>query len=295
MKTTGQFVLMVPVFTLLLSGCYLTREPVWHRDDYFRPVTITPQRNNSAPISIDTDKLRTQIELATKAMTTLRDSLVAFQQFAGSLLVSTRALVDKVSELETKEFITTIKQKDLEQSVAMLQSENKQITQQLTELRARVFAGNVNPQPSVFSPVRTFSSLRNEYAEGISLFQQRQYDDALTTFSGLLDKGIEDDLADNCEYWIGECRYAQHEYHKAISAFQKVLTITSSNKKVDAYFLLGKSYEQIGDFVKARWAYEELSLLYPDNEHARVVKSRLNMLKQTHPSPKNIKQKKTTA
>lgn len=294
MKTIERLTVHAAVLSLMLSGCYLTREPLRYRDEYFRPVSTMPQRSQTKLSSIDMDQLKNQLEAATTAATRLRDSLAALQQFSGSLLTSTRALVDKVSELETKEFLTISKQKDLEQNVATLQSENKQISQQLTELRARVFAGNVSPQLSVFSPVHAISSLRNEYAEGISLFQQRHYGDALTKFSGLLEKGIEDDLADNCEYWIGECSYAKLEYREAIGAFQKVLTIATSNKKIDAYFMMGKSYELIGDLVKARWAYEELSLLYPDNQHARVVKSRLNALKQDIPTPKNIKLNKTT-
>lgn len=163
-------------------------------------------------------------------MIILRDSLASLQQYSGSLLVSTRALVDKVGELETKEFLTTTKQKDVEQSVIDLRAENKQLSQQLAELRTHLLAENINPESSVFSPVRMVSSLRNEYAEGVSLFHQRQYEDALATFSGLKDKGIEEDLADNCEYWVGECRYAKREYREAISAFQKVLAFETSNK-----------------------------------------------------------------
>jgi hypothetical protein len=59
--------------------------------------------------------------------------------------------------------------------------------------------------------------------------------------------------------------------------------------------MLGKSYEQIGDLVKARWAYEELTLLYPNNSHSRFVKSRLDVIKRTLPQPRENKYKKTTA
>jgi TolA-binding protein len=293
MKTIKQFIAQSVVLSLMWSGCYLTREPIRYRDEYFRPVSTQPQRSQSKLPSIEVDQLKKQLEAASAAAVRLRDSLAALQQFSGSLLTSTRTLVDKVSELETKEYLTISKQKDLEQRVTILQSENKQISQQLTELRAKVFAGNVNPQQSVFSPARASASLRDEYTEGISLFQQKQYEDALTTFSGLLDKGIDIDLADNCEYWIGECSYAKREYREAIKAFQKVLTIESSNKIIDAYFMMGKSYELIRDPVKARWAYEELSLLYPDNPHGRIVKSRLNALKQDIPAPKKTKLKTT--
>ncbi len=294
MKTMRRLTVQAAVLSLMVSGCYLTREPVRYRDEYFRPVTVLPQRNHSTLSSTDVNRLKNQIESAAKTVIILRDSLASLQQYSGSLLVSKRALIDKVSELETKEFLTTTKQKDVEQKAMDLRAENKQLSQELAELRTRLLAENVNPESSVFSPVRMVPSLRNEYAEGLSLFHQRQYEDALTTFSGLRDKGIEEDLADNCEYWVGECRYAKHEYREAINAFQKVLAFETSNKKIDAYFMMGKSYELIGDLMKARWAYEELNTHYPDNDHARVVTSRLNALKQDLPTPKNIKHKKTT-
>jgi TolA-binding protein len=294
MKTIGRFTVQAAVLSLMLSGCYLTREPVRYRDEYFRPVTVIPQRNHSTLSSTDLDRLKNQIESATKAVTILRDSLASLQQYSGSLLVSTRALVDKVSELEAKGFLTTTKQNNVEQSLMNLQAENKLLSRQLEELRTRVLVENVNPESAVFSPVRISSSLQNEYAEGLSLFHQRQYEDAIATFSDLKDKGIEEDLADNCEYWIGECKYAKHEYREAINAFQKVLALETSNKKIDAYFMTGKSYELIGDMTKARWAYEELNTHYSDNNHAHVVKSRLNALKQDLPTPKNTKPKRTT-
>jgi|GEM_PF-1374862 len=295
MKAIGRFAVRAAVLSLILSGCYLTREPVRYRDEYFQPVTVLPQRNHSTLSSTDVDRLKNQIESTSKTVIILQDSLASLQQYSGSLLISTRALVDKVSELETKEFLTTAKQKVVEQSVMDLRVENKQLSQQLAELCTRLLAENVNPESSVFSPVRMVSSLRDEYAEGLSLFHQRQYEDAITIFSGLKDKGIEEDLVDHCEYWVGECRYAKHEYREAISAFQKVLAFETSNKKIDAYLMMGQSYEQIGDLVKARWAYEELNTHYPNNDHARVVRSRLNALKQDLPAPKNIKHKKTTA
>jgi TolA-binding protein len=211
----------------------------------------------------------------------VRDSLASLQQLTGSVLASKNSRVDKVNRLESKEFPIATKQIDLEHNVAELQFENKKLSQQLAEIRARLFVGTVNADSSVFTPAQASSSLLNEYSEGLSFFEQRQYSEALKTFSGMLDKGIEEDIADNCEYWIGECHFARREYIDAIKHFQKVLSIESSNKKVDAYFMLGKTYEQIGDVEKARIAYKELNVRYPNNGHAQIVKSRLVALKHT--------------
>jgi TolA-binding protein len=124
------------------------------------------------------------------------------------------------------------------------------------------------------------------------LFYQKHYKEAIGTFKDLLEKGIQEELTDNCEYWMGECHFGEHEYRAAIVQFQKVLTIESSNKKTDAFFMLGKSCERLQDFEKARWAYEELNAHFPQNEHAKAVKSRLRLLKGKSSAPKPQTHKK---
>jgi tol-pal system protein YbgF len=132
------------------------------------------------------------------------------------------------------------------------------------------------PQPA--SKANGDSLLREEYADAVSLFREKKYEEAIVKFNSLLDKGIEKTLVGNCEYWMGECNYATRDYRNAIEHFQKVIAIYASNKKPDAYFMLGKSYEQTGELEKARNAYKELNEQYPDNVHARSVKSRLKAL-----------------
>ena len=94
----------------------------------------------------------------------------------------------------------------------------------------------------------------------------------------MLEKGIEKSLAGNCEYWIGECLFATHDYSNAVEYFQKVIAIDSSIKKSDAYFMLGRSYEQTGEREKARNTYQILNEQYPNNVHYRRAASRLNAL-----------------
>lgn len=138
MKHFITFILVAVLAALLLTGCSYTRETVRHRDDFFRPVTVLPQRIRPTLSSKEMGQLKTQLESATQVATTLRDSLASLQQYAGSLLTTTRALVDKVSELEAKEYLTMNRQSDLEKSIAQLQIENKLLSQQLADLRRRL-------------------------------------------------------------------------------------------------------------------------------------------------------------
>ncbi len=287
MRYNKKYLIYLALLALILTGCTITREQVRYRDEFFRPVVVIPQRSQPTH-SADVSQLTYQIEQATKAALVLRDSLASLQNFTGDLLASTYSLIEKVSDLESKEFLTNTKHKELEQNIAQLQYENKQLVQQLNEIRARLFTDNQQPIVSpAFYKAKVLSNLHYEYNEGLILFKQKRYDEAYDNFSSLIEKGIEDDLSDNCEYWKGECSFAKKEYSSAIVSFQKVLEIKSSNKIIDAYYMLGKSYEQVGDFVKARWAFEELSLLYPKNHHARAVKVKLRAIYKLIPESQN--------
>ncbi|MGD0038635.1 MAG: tetratricopeptide repeat protein, partial [Bacteroidota bacterium] len=142
------------------------------------------------------------------------------------------------------------------------------------------------------SKARGDSLLREEYADAVSLFREKKYEEAIAKFNSLLEKGIENTLAGNCEYWIGECNFATRDYNNAIGHFEKVIAIDASKKKSDAYFMLGKSYEQTGKREKARDVYQALNEQYPDNVHARRVESRLkalnNLLDEKHKTEDEI-------
>jgi tol-pal system protein YbgF len=126
------------------------------------------------------------------------------------------------------------------------------------------------------------SLMREEYADAISLFREKKYEEAIAKFNNLLERGIEKTLAGNCEYWLGECDFATRNYTSAIEHFQSVISGDVSSKKPDAYFMLGRSYEQTDELEKARNAYQTLNEQYPNNVHANRVKSRLKALND-HP------------
>jgi TolA-binding protein len=284
---------LIPLI-LFLSGCSFTREPVRVRDDFFVPVAVMPERNRGMVRAAELEQLKDQLQSVTRAAGALRDSLASFQQYTDSLLASARALVDKVSELEAKEFLNATRQKNLERNVAHLQSENKRLSHQLTDLLTRVAAG-ADGEPIVFAPAPTSASFRNEYADALSLFHQRQYESAIAVLAKLIEAGIEEDLVDNCEYWIGECRFACREYEDGINQFEKVIAISSSNKKADAYYMMGRSYEALKNPTKARWSYEELLKNFPLSDRARAARIKAEKLNRTTPVRQEKKQQKTTA
>jgi TolA-binding protein len=96
----------------------------------------------------------------------------------------------------------------------------------------------------------------------------------------MLQNGIEEDLADNCLYWVGEGYFAKAMYKNAIAEFRKVLAIESSNKKADAYFMLGRSYEALGELKKAHQAFEKVTNQFPQSSSALRARIHLKVLSE---------------
>ncbi|HVN47495.1 MAG TPA: tetratricopeptide repeat protein [Bacteroidota bacterium] len=264
--------------SLWLTGCAYTREPMHASDEFFTPVTSVPHRQvfNDAYSSSDLDQLRQQLAQATQVTKELRDSLTAMTRYAGSLLASTRTMMEKVSELESREYLALTRQKQLEENVEKLKSDNEKISKEMSELLAStsVRAPRLTTAPEKSDAVM-LSDLRSQYPRALMLFAQKNYEASIQAFRSLVEKGIDEDLADNCIYWMGEGYFAKMMYKNAIAEFQKVLTIESSNKKADAYFMLGRSYEALGDWKTAQQAYEKVTSLFPQS--ANVLRARIRI------------------
>jgi TolA-binding protein len=271
-----QIVLTAVVAASVLQGCYIERESTRPRDDYFQPVINLPQRNRQNLSSAEMEELKNQLKAAASAAVQLRDSLVSLRSYAGSLLSSTRDLVEKVSELEAREFLAVKKQKEFETNIAELKSDNRLLSEKVNELQVKFVSMKIPAGNSE----KIYIHEGNEYDSGLLLFYRHRYSEAREIFEGLLKKGIQKDLADNCEYWMGECSYAQKRYADAATQFKRVLSITTSNKHKDAFFMLGKSFEGSNNPLLAKQVYEELNRRFPLNEHSRAVKARLEMLKR---------------
>mgnify|MGYP001430492795 FL=1 len=75
------------------------------------------------------------------------------------------------------------------------------------------------------------------------------------------------DLADNAQYWLGECEYARRDFQAALAAFQKVFLFAKTEKEDDAQLKLGLCYLQLGDRDSAMIEFKRLVVDYPESEY----------------------------
>lgn len=105
-----------------------------------------------------------------------------------------------------------------------------------------------------------------KYEEGLALFRERKYRDALAVFEQLIAQDVENDYSDNAQYWVGECLFALGRYQDAIIAFEKVFTYRFSNKNDYAQFKIGQCYFKLGDKQRARLEFQQFLDNYPKSE-----------------------------
>jgi TolA-binding protein len=135
------------------------------------------------------------------------------------------------------------------------------------------------PAPSTLVPSRGNAlTAEAEYQEGVDLFNRRRYDDAHRWFTRLLSSGIREDLADNCEYWVGESDFARGQWTSAVESFERVVALRGSNKRADALLMLGRSLEMLRQTSRARAAYERLVREYPSSASAGIGRRKLRSM-----------------
>jgi tol-pal system protein YbgF len=128
---------------------------------------------------------------------------------------------------------------------------------------------------------RRLEEAQRLYDSAYQDFVKGQYALAQQGFAQYLQLLPESDLADNAQYWIGECNYSQKKYNEAVQAFQIVITQYPAGEKVPAA-MLKMSYAQIA-LGKTQGAKENLEALikrFPQSNEANLARTRLQELKR---------------
>ena len=116
-------------------------------------------------------------------------------------------------------------------------------------------------------PKITNAEYQAKYIESLSNYQNGEWNLSLDGFKFLIQADGNNQLADNCQYWIGEIYYSQKDFLRSIKEFEKVFTFPGTNKSDDAQFKLGLCYVNIGQIDKAKQEFENLLEFYPNSEY----------------------------
>ncbi|MRR08753.1 tol-pal system protein YbgF [bacterium] len=105
---------------------------------------------------------------------------------------------------------------------------------------------------------------------------RRNYGQAMAGFKAFIAAHPASTLADNAQYWIGECLYAQGKYREAVTEFEKVVSAYPGQDKVPAAMLkAGLCRQELGEPAGAgRW-WQQLLKQHPASPEALLAKEKL--------------------
>ncbi len=161
-----------------------------------------------------------------------------------------------------------------ENEIEKLQNSLIDRKQQLTSLE-----NQAQKQPVVktvnSSSMSGFSEI---YEAALTNYYTRNYSEAISLFTLLLQQYPNHSLAGNCQYWIGQNLFALNSFDEAINAYSKVLGYRNSFKKDDSIFAVGKSYLNLGFGEKAKDSFSLLIREYPKSEYVIYAKDYIRKL-----------------
>lgn len=163
-----------------------------------------------------------------------------------------------------------ISKKDSE--IAQLKSDLSSKEKKIAQLEAELESVKERAKPTTLRVPIPSDEYRIRYQDALSAYKSRNYKVAIGLFEDLLATDPYNDLADNCQYWIGESYYGLGNYRQAIVEFEKVFTFSKSNKNDDAQLKLGLCYMRLGDTKRAQEEFKRLLVNYPKSEYVEKAK-----------------------
>jgi tol-pal system protein YbgF len=114
------------------------------------------------------------------------------------------------------------------------------------------------------------------YRRSYEALRQGKHDEATDGFREFLRRYPAHDLADNAQYWLGECYYDVKDFTSAVREFRRVVErFPHGNKVPDALLKVSYSYLALGSIDAGRQTLEQLIRSYPQHETAVLATARL--------------------
>ncbi|MCI0513102.1 tetratricopeptide repeat protein [candidate division KSB1 bacterium] len=126
--------------------------------------------------------------------------------------------------------------------------------------------------------VAASGSFDTKYNRALEQFNTGKYDHAMRFFEELISNEPSNSLADNCQFWMGECFLALKDYTRAVLEYEKVFSFDDREKSDEAQFKIGMSFLESGNRKMARYEFGSLLDFYADSELARKARTYLQRL-----------------
>jgi tol-pal system protein YbgF len=115
------------------------------------------------------------------------------------------------------------------------------------------------------------------YRSALDKFTQENYQGAILEFEEFVANHSSHDLADNAQYWIGECYYAEKNFELAVVEFDKVERHFNGGNKISAALLKkGLALRELGKNAEAAATLERVVSQFPQSDEAAMAERKLS-------------------
>lgn len=266
---------------------------VWGLSACVQPQQVDLIEREQRRLRGDTTGMQSEVESMRSALADTRANLQQLQREFGTLKESieeTRYQMGREIGQSSRQGDQRIK--ELENRVAkldgVLKAQEGQLRAREEELKQlREMMQGLQKTTPVSEPVDMTAevwageteAVKRDYEIALSALEKKDYQLAIRRFRDFLKRYPKSNLADNAQYWIGECYYAQREFAQAIIEFDAVRAKYPQGEKVPAALLKqGYSFAELGEKVNARLLLQEVVEKYPQSAEAARAKQKLKTL-----------------
>ncbi len=279
---------------LLVFGCYITDstateelESQSKKNQENIGLLGEDLNNNSNEIILLQEKiaiLELEVNSNSKFVKELKDSLKAFRQLNISVETSDQDIINsliriqsKLNIIEDKIFYSDSLYFNLLNDFVLIESQIENLDSNIKSIAklndSIVKAGTQDENTQINDEVELENvSNRNEitdykssYDLAVGLYKEKEYEKSMSIFKSLVVFDNKNNLADNCQFWIGQIYYVQGEFDTAIIEYGKVSIIGDGNKAADAAYKIALSYLNLGSTNLAIEQFNNIIKNYPNN------------------------------
>jgi tol-pal system protein YbgF len=251
----------------LLAALFLSSLSVSGRAD---------QKDRDAQLKLALDELKAEVIVLERQVRTMQETM---DKNSGQLNTLITQIVDNVNAIRQAQSRVAEGSSSAIQSVSglgeQINSTNQRIdrmSEQLAQLRRLV--ENLPKLPTFEhitpgNPDQLFAAAYGDYSRG-------NYDLAISEFRQYVETYPTSEMADNAQYWIGECYYSKKQLSQAIAEFDRVALLFPKGDKVPAArFKKAIALRELGQIEAARAEFAAIIKSYPRSNEAVLARQEL--------------------
>jgi len=237
---------------------------------------LADQKDRDAQLKTSLDELKAEIIVLERQVRSMQETI---DKNSGQLNTLVTQISDNVNAIRQSQSRIAEGSSSAIQSVSGLGEQIGSTNQRIDRLSGQIaqiknLVENLPKLPTFTqitpgNPDQLFAAAYGDYSRG-------NYDLAISEFRQYVDTYPTSEMADNAQYWIGECFYSKKLLNEAIAEFDKVSIVFPKGDKVPgARFKKAMVLLDLGQTDAARAEFLAIIKLYPKSNEAVLAKQQL--------------------